>query len=566
MRRRTTALSIVLGLVAALTMMISSVAVAQTTTLTHLMFVNGGGVDPVDVTVNGELAAAQVAFAEASNPDQPAVVQAGQLDIAYNGTTVLAVDAPADTAWTIVDGFGEDPNTATAYQVPIEAIPEGNAVVAVWNGSAQAVDITVNGTVSAGVAPGQEVGTSQVAAGDTVTIEADGQSLSVTPDADNYISVFVVNNGTATGIAAATIPAMQRLVDGITPPPTPTVPDVTGQTATDATQTLVNAGYNVAESQEASDDVEAGLVIRSEPTGGTELALGETVTIFVSTGPGNVVVPDVTGTPVDDATNELEGVGLASSTVEEASDDVEEGLVISQNPSAGTEVAPGTEVVLTVSTGPGDVEVPDFVGLTVEEANALAEDSGLEPVFVEDPDDPDPDGIVVEQDPEAGTVVPFGSEVTLQLSPAIEDAWTSIKIDPDRLLTAAGLNFLPESTSEITVLGTDMIGRDVVDDSGFWIIEMDISSLDPLETYELLVTGTAEDGSDYEQTFTIPPAGEEPDELEPVEDEGISPWVWIIGILVLVALIALVILLVQQMRSESGGDGGDAPPEPEATE
>ena len=61
MRRRTTALSIVLGMVAALTMMISSVAVAQTTTLTHLMFVNGGSTDPVDVTVNGELAAVQIA-------------------------------------------------------------------------------------------------------------------------------------------------------------------------------------------------------------------------------------------------------------------------------------------------------------------------------------------------------------------------------------------------------------------------------------------------------------------------------------------------------------------------
>ena len=75
--------------------------------------------------------------------------------------------------------------------------------------------------------------------------------------------------------------------------------------------------------------------------------------------------------------------------------------------------------------------------------------------------------------------MPAGSEVTLQLSPATQDPWTSIKVEAGGLLKAAGLNFLPESVSEAVVLDSTVSGSAVVDDDGFWLITMSMAPLDP---------------------------------------------------------------------------------------
>ncbi|MGI9665867.1 MAG: PASTA domain-containing protein [Acidimicrobiia bacterium] len=547
------ALALVLGLITSLMMVVGSVAVAQTTN-TQLAFVNGASADPVSVTLNDAEVATDLAFATGT---APAVFESGEYTVAFSDGSTVSDTVPPASASTVVSGFGEEGGTANFYPVTIEEIPADQAKVVVWNASTETQTISVDGSDPIEVAAGEGLAPQLVAAGAEVSVQVGEVTRSVTAAADNYIDMFVVSNGAAVDVASVVIPSMQALVDAVG---LPTVPDVTGQSAADATTALTNAGYVVGETQEASDDVEVGLVIRSEPAGGTELATGETVTIVVSTGPGTVAVPDVVGLPAADAASQVEAAGLTSSAVEEPSEDVEAGLVISTNPSAGTEVAAGTEVVMSVSTGPGDVEVPDFVGMTVDEAQAAADAAGLSVTFVEDPADPDPDGIVIEQDPEAGAVVPAGSEVTLQLSPATEDPWTSIKVDPDRLLTAGGINFLPDSTSEATVLGTDMIGRDVVGENGHWLIEMDISSLDVNTEYEMLITGTGEDGEPYEQTFTIPPAGETTE--EPVEEEGLSPWFWVVVGLLVVALIALITALVMKARgTDEAGDTpeGDAP-------
>ena len=173
-----------------------------------------------------------------------------------------------------------------------------------------------------------------------------------------------------------------------------------GLPAADGQAAIEAVGLVAATEEQPSAEIEAGLVIETSPAAGTEVDLGSTVTMIVSTGPSTIPVPDVVGQAAADAQAALEGEGFVVTTSEEASDDVEEGLVISTNPVAGTEVAPGTTVDMAVSTGPEDVEVPEFIGLTIDEATTLAEEVGLTITFVEDPDDPDPDGIVVDQTPE----------------------------------------------------------------------------------------------------------------------------------------------------------------------
>jgi hypothetical protein len=139
-------------------------------------------------------------------------------------------------------------------------------------------------------------------------------------------------------------------------------------------------------------------------------------------------------------------------------------------------------------------------------------------------------------------MVEIGSSVNVLLSPSIEDAWTIVKVDPNRHLTAGGLRFEPDSISEASVLGTTLTAQAVVDDTGVWIAEIDLNSLDGSRR-ELLVTGTAADGSDYEQTFAIPEVGETTDEVV-VEETSFPIWGWVVLGIAVLAIVLLIILLV----------------------
>jgi beta-lactam-binding protein with PASTA domain len=356
------------------------------------------------------------------------------------------------------------------------------------------------------------------------------------------------------GLAGTAPPS--TTVPPTTIPPVTDVPDVVGQTEAEATSAITDAGLVAGSSEEPSDDADLGTVISQNPAAGTEAADGSTVNIVVSTGPeppALVPVPDVVGEDVTEATETLEAEGFVVEGAEEESDTVGADIVIGSNPSAGTEVAEGTTVVLTVSTGPGDVVVPDFSGMTISEATSTAEDAGLTITFVEDPNEPDPQGIVVSQDPAEGTTVEAGSEVVAQLSPAFDDAWTILVVDSDRELTVTGINFKFNTSTVSTVVDTTVSQTTGVGQSGSWTAKLDISGLDDSEHF-LTVTGVAEDGSDYEQTFKIPPAGQstdQPHEDATDEGSGFPWWGWLIIGLLIVAVVAIAIKVF------GGSDGDD---------
>ena len=72
-----------------------------------------------------------------------------------------------------------------------------------------------------------------------------------------------------------------------------TVPDVTGLTRTAAIEALEAAGLEVGEVSETPDaEVAAGLVLRQDPTSGSEVDEGAQVALTLSSGPGMAAVPD----------------------------------------------------------------------------------------------------------------------------------------------------------------------------------------------------------------------------------------------------------------------------------
>lgn len=133
-----------------------------------------------------------------------------------------------------------------------------------------------------------------------------------------------------------------------------------------------------------------------------------------------VVVPDLVGMTELEAQEALESVELSVGPIEYRHSEEPSGTVISHDPSAGSEVAPGSEVELTISSGIEQFAIPDLVGLTESEALAELRKAGFELNTIERRFSGEPDGVVIEQTPAAGEQAPAGALVTLVISKGVE--------------------------------------------------------------------------------------------------------------------------------------------------
>jgi eukaryotic-like serine/threonine-protein kinase len=125
-------------------------------------------------------------------------------------------------------------------------------------------------------------------------------------------------------------------------------PEVIGLSRDSAEAQISDAGLVPAVQEQESEEPE-GEVIAQDPAAGTELERGSTVTITVSTGVEQVVVPDVVGLQVRDAERQLQAEGLVPVRREtEVSDPAQDGQVIDQRPGTGVEVERGREVLIVV--------------------------------------------------------------------------------------------------------------------------------------------------------------------------------------------------------------------------
>ena len=130
------------------------------------------------------------------------------------------------------------------------------------------------------------------------------------------------------------------------------VPNVEGQLGSAAEQLMIAAPYNfiVTITEEPSDTVEKGRVIRTEPAVASQIGNGAAVTIFVSRGSDKVKVPRVEGLTEAEAQSTLGVAGLTFDTRFQnvPADDPNAGKVISQSPRPDDLVAPGTKVSLVI--------------------------------------------------------------------------------------------------------------------------------------------------------------------------------------------------------------------------
>jgi serine/threonine-protein kinase len=193
------------------------------------------------------------------------------------------------------------------------------------------------------------------------------------------------------------------------------VPDVAGLPRSEAQDRLEAEGLEVDVTQSPSSDYPKGQATGTDPPAGERVRLGSRVTLTVSSGPSQVVVPPVVGLTSEAARQQLSALGLEISVTEEASDRPT-GEVTAQSPDAGTEVDPGSTVEVTVSSGPDvtEVTVPNVVGQIRSDGVSAIRGADLIATVVEEPTTILPqDGRVIDQSPGGGEKVSPRTTITL---------------------------------------------------------------------------------------------------------------------------------------------------------
>jgi beta-lactam-binding protein with PASTA domain len=160
-------------------------------------------------------------------------------------------------------------------------------------------------------------------------------------------------------------------------------------------------------------------VFDTSPKPGAAAAVGSNVTIFVSSGPAPVPVPQVKGLTVDDATRQLEASGFTNlnTPVEESSSTVPAGQVTRTDPAGGKSVPIDSRITIFVSRGAPTVSLPSVIGQTKTNAKSNLEARGFTVSTLNRIDDANV-GRVVEQSPAPGSQVPPNSNVLLTIGVA----------------------------------------------------------------------------------------------------------------------------------------------------
>ncbi len=187
-------------------------------------------------------------------------------------------------------------------------------------------------------------------------------------------------------------------------------PELVGVPLTEALNQLEMAGLFLGQTaEEYHETVPVDEVVRASVSAGDQVETGTAVDLVWSLGPAPREVPVLAGSPLADAQAALDELGLTYVVVEEYSQNVNEGLVISSDPTVGALIERGEQVTLVVSLGLPFVEVPTVVGLPAAEAADILTAAGLVVIDTVGP----ANGEVLATDPPAGESVRQGTQIII---------------------------------------------------------------------------------------------------------------------------------------------------------
>lgn len=199
-----------------------------------------------------------------------------------------------------------------------------------------------------------------------------------------------------------------------------TVPDLSGYTSQEAETAIAERNLVPKLSNEFSETVVSGVVIRQDPAGGTKVYEGATINIYVSVGPDLPHMPNVVGMSEEDAVNLLKEIGLSDVTVIEHSEgNGEYGTIIEQVPAENDTFTAQDKVTLTVKTQPEALtqKAPSVANIDLSQALTTLKELGFTQFFVyEEQDQNKPGGTITGQNPAQGVSQSVGLPFTMWIA------------------------------------------------------------------------------------------------------------------------------------------------------
>ena len=201
--------------------------------------------------------------------------------------------------------------------------------------------------------------------------------------------------------------------------------DLLGMTEDEARQELEDMGLKLGVIGTASsDEYEEGEIMEQNVDEGEMVDEGSTIRVTISSGVGEIDIPNVAGQTREAAESALEEAGFKVNTTFEYSSDVASGVVISQSPTGqGKE---GDTITIVVSQGVRTVNVPNVVGQSQANATSTLNASGLNVGSVTTEHSSSvAEGNVIRTNPGTGRTVDEGSSVDLVISSGPETVYYS---------------------------------------------------------------------------------------------------------------------------------------------
>lgn len=237
---------------------------------------------------------------------------------------------------------------------------------------------------------------------------------------DFYVAGQIMHQEPAGGLMVAKGTELYLTISMGKEPNVKLMEDLVGITQDRATSFLMGQGLKPLVREEASDDYPAGYVVHTDPAAGAELSDGQTVRLFVSTGPSTVTgkMPNLLGVMKERALEFLDQCGFQNVTVTGVYSTEEKGRVVTQSEKAGTTLDVNTHIILEISEGQ-EIEtavMPDVMKLDSTTAIQALKDKGFAAIETYEVKSDQPAGVVVRQSETAGSVVALSKEILLWVS------------------------------------------------------------------------------------------------------------------------------------------------------
>ncbi len=225
------------------------------------------------------------------------------------------------------------------------------------------------------------------------------------------------------------------------------VPDIVGMTTDEAKTALSAKGLGIkAVSSESSNEYEDGQIIKQTPAANETVEKNTTIKVTLSTGKGEIEIPNVKGRIESTAESLIKDAGFKCIKEYKYSDNDEQGTVMSQSPSGGSLGKEGDTITITVSQGEEASKVPNVIGKEMDAAIGEMEAAGFFVDVETAYSSTVSAGYVVSQSVSAGENKPMGTKIKLVISGGAEVEYYNFSFIAEPMENLTTIYTLKDST------------------------------------------------------------------------------------------------------------------------